>query len=163
LDCPRDDKDKAPAMSPEIEKFLDAVAVGCRLHRHAPVVSFAESKAGLPFDPEATVKGLAFRLPNGAYAIVALRGDARADYKKIAAALGVRRDELKMATAEELARDLDMEPGGVAPLPVLGAAVLFDQQILELETIFCGAGRAGTTLEIKAVDLIRLAGGATKG
>jgi Cys-tRNA(Pro)/Cys-tRNA(Cys) deacylase len=97
----------------------------------------------------------------GAYAIVALRGDARADYKKIAAALGVRRDALKMATAEDLARDLDMEPGGVAPLPVLGAAVLFDQQTLDLETIFCGAGRAGATLEIQRAELVRIAGGAT--
>ena len=147
-------------MSPEIEKFLNAAAVDYRLHRHAPVVSFAESKVALPFDPEATVKGLAFRLPNGAYAIVALRGDARADYKKIAAALGVRRDALKMATAEDLARDLDMEPGGVAPLPVLGAAVLFDQQTLDLETIFCGAGRAGATLEIQRAELVRIAGGA---
>jgi Cys-tRNA(Pro)/Cys-tRNA(Cys) deacylase len=148
-------------MNPEIEKFLTAAAVDYRVHRHAPVVSFAESKAALPFDPQAAVKGLAFRLPNGAYAIVALRGDARADYKKIAAALGVRRGALKTATAEELARDLDTEPGGVAPLPILGAAVLFDRQTLDLDTIFCGAGRAGTTLEIKAVELIRVAGGAT--
>ena len=148
-------------MSPEIEKFLTAAAVDYRVHRHAPVVSFAESKAALPFDPEATVKGLAFRLPNGAYAIVALRGDARADYKKIAAALGVRRGELKTATTEELARDLDMEPGGVAPLPVRGATVLFDRQTLELDTIFCGAGRAGTTLEIHCAELVRIAGGAT--
>ena len=148
-------------MSPEIEKFLAAAAVDYRVHRHAPVVSFAESKAALPFDPQAAVKGLAFRLPNGAYAIVALRGDARADYKKIAAALGVCRGALKTATAEELARDLDMAPGGVAPLPILGAAVLFDRQTLELDTIFCGAGRAGTTLEIHRAALVRIAGGAT--
>jgi Cys-tRNA(Pro)/Cys-tRNA(Cys) deacylase len=148
-------------MSPEIEKFLTAAAVDCRVHRHAPVVSFAESKAALPFDPDASVKCLAFRLPSGAYAIVALRGDARADYKKIAAALGVRRGELKTATAEELARDLDMEPGGVAPLPVLGATVLFDRQTLDLDTIFCGAGRAGTTLDIQHAELVRIAGGAT--
>ena len=148
-------------MSPEIEKFLTAAAVEYRLHRHAPVVSFAESKAALPFDPQATVKGLAFRLPSGAYAIVAMRGDARADYKKIAAALGMRRSALKMATAEELARDLDMEPGGVAPLPVRGATVLFDRRTLELDVVYCGAGRPDATLEIKRADLVRIAGGAT--
>jgi Cys-tRNA(Pro)/Cys-tRNA(Cys) deacylase len=147
-------------MSPEIEKCLAAAAIGYKLHRHAPVVSFAESKAALPFDPTASLKGLAFRLPNGGYAIAAMRGDARADYKKIADALGVRRSDLRTATAEELARDLDMAPGGVAPLPVRGATVLFDRQTLDLDVIYCGAGRPGATLEIRRAELVRLAGGA---
>ena len=148
-------------MSPEIEAILAAAAVGYRLHRHAPVVSFAESKATLPFDPGASVKGLVFRLPGGGYAIVAMRGGARADYKKIADALGVRRADLTPASADELAADLDMAPGGVAPLPVRGAAVLFDRALADLDVVFCGAGRAGATLEIKAADLIHIAGGAT--
>lgn len=148
-------------MSPEIEKCLIAAKVAYRVHRHAPVVSYADASAALPFDPAASVKGLAFRLPSGAYAIVALRGDARADYKKIADALGVRRAELRPATAEELVADLDMEPGGVAPFPIRGATALFDCNLLDLDVIFCGAGRAGATLEIDAADLIRIAGGAT--
>ena len=145
-------------MSPEIEARLTAAGVAYRVHRHAPIISFAEGKAALPFDPAAMVKGLAFRLPGGSYAIVALRGDARADYRKIADALGVRRADLKAAAAEDLARDLDMEPGGVAPLPVNGAVVLFDLQVIELDVIYCGAGRSGVTLEIKAGDLVRIAG-----
>ena len=148
-------------MTSEVQKFLDAAAVDYKLHRHAPVVSFAESKAALPFDPAASIKGLVFRLPDGGYAIAAMRGEARADYKKIADALGVRRSDLRPATSEELARDLDMAPGGVAPLPVRGATVLFDRRTLGLDVVYCGAGRPGATLEIRAADLIAVAGGAT--
>jgi Cys-tRNA(Pro)/Cys-tRNA(Cys) deacylase len=148
-------------MHAEIEAILVAAGVDHRLHRHPPVVSFVEAKAALPFDPAASVKGLVFRLPDGGYAIVAMRGEARADYKKIADALGVRRSGLKPATEEELVRDLGMAPGGVAPLPVRGATVLFDQRTLELDVVYCGAGRPDLTLEIRRADLIRIAGGAT--
>ena len=73
----------------------------------------------------------------------------------------MRRADLKAAAAEELLRDLDMPPGGVAPFPVGGATVLFDQRVLELDVIYCGAGRPGLTLEIKAADLAQVAGGRT--
>lgn len=148
-------------MNPEIAARLAAAAVAFRLHRHAPIVSYAEGKATLPFDPAAMVKGLALRRPDGGYAIVALCGEARADFKKIADALGLRRAELKPAAADELLRDLDMAPGGVAPFPVGGATVLFDRRVLELDVIYCGAGRPGLTLEIRAADLMRASGGKT--
>jgi Cys-tRNA(Pro)/Cys-tRNA(Cys) deacylase len=147
-------------MDSEIEAFLAAAGVDYTLHRHAPVVSYAEAKAALPFDPAASVKGLVFRLPDERYAIVAMRGDGRADYKKIADALGVRRSDLKPATEAELARDLAMAPGGVAPLPLRGATVLFDRQTLDLDVVYCGAGRPDLTLEIKRADLVRVADGA---
>ena len=148
-------------MNPEIAALLAAAGVEYRLHRHAPIVSFAEGKAALPFDPAAMVKGLAFRRPDGGYAIVALCGEARADFKKIADALGLRRADLRPAAAEELLRDLDVAAGGVAPFPIGGATVLFDRRVLELDMIYCGAGRPGLTLEIKAAELARLAGGRT--
>jgi Cys-tRNA(Pro)/Cys-tRNA(Cys) deacylase len=147
-------------MDSEIEAFLAAAGVDYTLHRHTPVVSFAEAKSALPFDPAASVKGLVFRLPDERYAIVAMRGDRRADYKKIADALGVRRSDLKPASETELARHLAMAPGGVAPLPLRGATVLFDRQTLDLDVVYCGAGRPDLTLEIKRADLVRVAGGA---
>jgi Cys-tRNA(Pro)/Cys-tRNA(Cys) deacylase len=147
-------------MRSEIEAFLAAAGVEHKLHRHAPIVSYAEAKAALPFDPAASVKGLVFRLPHGGYVIVAMRGEARADYKKVADALGVRRSDLKPATTEDLAADLGMTPGGVAPLPLRGATVLFDRQTLDLDVVYCGAGRPDLTLEIKRLDLVRVAGGA---
>lgn len=146
-------------MSPEIERFLVEARVTFKVHTHPPIISFADAKAKLPFDPAAMVKGLAFRLANGTYAIIGLRADTRADYKKIADALGVRRADLKAADADDLVRDLDMAPGGVAPLPINGARVLFDRQVLDIEIVFCGTGRTDATLEIAGNDLFRIAGG----
>lgn len=146
-------------MSPEIERLLRSADMTYRLHHHAPILTYAAAKAVLPFDARAMIKSLAFRLPDGSYAIAALRGDSRADYKKIADALGVSRADLKVAAADDLARDLDMIPGAIAPLPVDGAAVLFDDQVLALDTVFCGTGCVGETLEIDGRDLVRVGGG----
>jgi len=146
-------------MSPRIRQFLADQGVAFQLHAHAPIASFEQARAALPFDRDAMVKGLAFRLPDGGYTIAAMQGAARADYKKIADALGIRRADLRAAAADDLARDLDMMPGGVAPLPIAGALVLFDHAVLGLDTIYCGTGRTDTTLQIARATLIRIAGG----
>jgi Cys-tRNA(Pro)/Cys-tRNA(Cys) deacylase len=146
-------------MSPAIQQFLADHDVAFQLHTHAPTTSFEAAKSNLPFDPNAMVKGLAFRLPDGNYAIVAMRGGDRADYKKIADALGIRRADLRAAAADDLAQDLDMMPGGVVPLPINGAVVLFDHAVLGLDTIYCGTGRTDTTLQIAGATLIRIARG----
>jgi Cys-tRNA(Pro)/Cys-tRNA(Cys) deacylase len=146
-------------MSPGIQQFLADHGVAFQLHAHAPITSFEEAKASLPFDPGAMVKGLAFRLPGGGYAIAAMRGGDRADYKKIADALGIRRADLRAAAADDLAQDLDMMPGGVVPLPIRGTVVVFDRAVLAAEVIYCGTGRTDTTMEIAGGVLIGLAGG----
>jgi Cys-tRNA(Pro)/Cys-tRNA(Cys) deacylase len=146
-------------MSPRIQQFLADHGVTFQLHAHAPIASFEQARAALPFDPNAMVKGLAFRLPDGGYVIAAMQGAARADYKKIADALGIRRADLRAAAADDLAHDLDMMAGGVAPLPIGGALVLFDHAVLGLDTIYCGTGRTDTTLQIARATLIRIAGG----
>jgi Cys-tRNA(Pro)/Cys-tRNA(Cys) deacylase len=146
-------------MSPAIQQFLADHDVAFQLHTHAPTTSFEAAKSNLPFDPNAMVKGLAFRLSDGNYAIVAMRGGDRADYKKIADALGIRRADLRAAAADDLTQDLDMMPGGVVPLPINGAVVLFDRAVLDIDTIYCGTGRTDTTLQIAGATLIRIAGG----
>lgn len=146
-------------MSPEVRGFLDAAGMPYRMHSHAPLVSFEEAKAVLPFDPSAMVKGLVFRTPDGPFAIVALRGADRADYKKIADALGVRRADLRAADPADVEADLGMQLGGIVPLPIKGALVLIDQAVAELGAIFCGSGRNDVTLEISAPNLLRVSAG----
>jgi Cys-tRNA(Pro)/Cys-tRNA(Cys) deacylase len=146
-------------MSPEVHRLLVAAGVDFTVHRHAPVVSYEEAKAALPFDPATMVKGLAFRAADGRYAIVAMQAAHRADYKRIADALGIRRADLRMATAEEISADLDMQAGGVVPVPVNDAIVLLDRAVLDLDVIICGTGRDDATLEIAGPDLVRVAAG----
>jgi Cys-tRNA(Pro)/Cys-tRNA(Cys) deacylase len=146
-------------MSPEVRRLLVSAGVDFTVHEHEPLVSYEEAKGALPFDPAAMVKGLVFRAPDGRYAIVALRAAHRADYKRIAGALGIRRAELRMATADEIGADLDMQAGGVVPVPVNGALVLLDRAVLDLDVIICGSGRNDATLEIAGPDLVRVAAG----
>jgi Cys-tRNA(Pro)/Cys-tRNA(Cys) deacylase len=144
-------------VSPEVRAFLEAANISYRTHPHAPLVSFEDAKTVLPFDPGSMVKGLVFRTPSGAFAIVALRGADRADYKKIADALGVRRADLRAADPADVAAELSMQLGGIVPLPIKGAVVLIDQGVAALDAIFCGSGRNDVTLELKAQDLVRIA------
>lgn len=146
-------------MSPEVRAFLDAAAVPYRTHAQAPLVSFEDAKTVLPFDPGSMVKGLVFRIPSGAFAIVALRGADRADYKKIADALGARRADLRAADPVDVEAELGMQLGGVVPLPIKGALVLIDERVTSLDAIFCGSGRNDVTVEIKAQDLLRITAG----
>jgi Cys-tRNA(Pro)/Cys-tRNA(Cys) deacylase len=144
-------------MSPEVRVFLEAASIPYRIHHHAPLVSFEEAKTVLPFDPNAMVKGLVFRTSGGAFVIVALRGADRADYKKIADALGVRRADLRAADPADVEAELGMQLGGIVPLPIKGARVLIDQSVAALDTIFCGSGRSDVTLELSVQDLLRIA------
>ncbi len=144
-------------MSPEVRAFLDTTAIPYRTHTHAPLVSFEDAKTVLPFDPGSMVKGLVFRTPSGVFAIVALRGADRADYKKIADALGVRRADLRAADPAQVEAELGMQLGGIVPLPINGAVVLVDQAVAALDTIYCGSGRNDVTLELEAEALLRIA------
>lgn len=144
-------------MSPEVRAFLDSAGLTYRTHAHAPLISFEDAKTVLPFDPGAMVKGLVFRTPTGMFAIVALRGADRADYKKIADALAVRRTDLRAADPADVEAELGMQLGGIVPLPIKGALVLIDQAVASLDAIFCGSGRNDVTLELRAQDLVRIA------
>ena len=146
-------------MSPEVRAFLDSAGIRYRTHSHAPLVSFEQAKTVLPFEADAMVKGLVFRTPEVTFAIVALRGADRADYKKIADALGIRRADLRAADPADVAAELGMQLGGIVPLPINGATVLIDQAVAELDSIFCGSGRNDVTLEFAARDLLRVSGG----
>lgn len=143
-------------MSPTIRSFLTSSDAIFEVHDHDPVVSFNEAQRLLPFDPDAMVKSLAFRLPGDRYAIAAMRAAERADYKKIADALGVRRADLHMATDMELAQFLAMVPGGVVPLPINEARVVIDSGVTAMETIYCGTGRNDSTLQIRSAELVRV-------
>jgi Cys-tRNA(Pro)/Cys-tRNA(Cys) deacylase len=145
-------------MNPEIRELLTGAGVEFTVHHHSPVVAENAPTAYVAFDAQSMVKSLAFQFAPGSHVIVGMRASDRVDYKKVADAVGVRRSDLRMADADEVSRVLDMQPGGITPLPVSGATVLLDRAVADLGTIFCGTGRNDTTLQISSVDLIRVAG-----
>lgn len=135
-------------MSPSVRRFLEARGALFRVIEHAPLVSFEDARQILDLDPGTMVKALGFAGPDGSLTLVALRGGDRADYKKIADAIGVRRADLKLADAAAVEAELDMQAGGFAPLPVNGVRVLADRAVLALDEIVCGTGRNTATLII---------------
>lgn len=132
-------------MSPLVKQFLERHGVAFSVVEHPPFISFEEGRDILALDPARMVKGLTFGQPDG-LAIVALCAGDRADYKRIADALGMRRADLKLAAPDEVLARLDMEAGGMVPLPINGARILVDRPVLALDEIICGSGRNTATL-----------------
>jgi Cys-tRNA(Pro)/Cys-tRNA(Cys) deacylase len=135
-------------MSPLVKRFLEERSVAFATIEHRPLISFEDAKEILPERTANMVKGLTFRGPDDSLVIVALKAADRADYKRIADALGMRRADLRLAEADLVKQKLDMEAGGIVPLPINGARVLVDRPATLLDEIICGTGRNTTTLVI---------------
>jgi Cys-tRNA(Pro)/Cys-tRNA(Cys) deacylase len=130
------------------------------IHDHEISRSFAEGVARLPFPPELLLKTVVFTRPGG-WALVTLHGGDRVDYRALADALGVKRADLRQASADEIMTTFGVEIGGVSPIPTadgLAASLVFDQRCAAMETIYCGTGLASQTLEIRAADLLAITG-----
>ncbi len=139
----------------QIIHTLRAHAVPFTLHTHAPLRTVQDYLGHFPL--EQMLKTVAFRVKDGPWVLVALRGADRVDYRRLADALGVKRAALVSPSATEVEAALGMPPGGVSPVPPLpGMLVVFDQGTLGLDTVYCGAGRPDQTLEIRVPDLLRV-------
>ncbi len=153
-------------------ELLRARGVHFAIHRHAAAPTVAEARATLPFPFEQFLKTVVFRVKDGAgaggdpsggaggWVLVALRGQDRVDYRKLAAALGVRRGDLVRPSPEEIMTGLGLPFGGIGPIPPNNAArVVFDAAALDLGTVYCGVGSDEHTLEIDVHDLAAVTGG----
>ena len=140
----------------EIAVRLAARGVAFTIHEHVVARTVAEALERLPFSPDAYLKTVAFRLKAGGWALAALRGVDRVDYRGLAAALGVGRRDLHQMTPDEVAADLGYPIGGVGPVPPNDQTrTIFDMRaVAELDVVYCGAGRPDRTLEVRLADLI---------
>ncbi len=82
------------------------------------------------------------------------------DYRKLAAAAGVRRAEIVQPAPEEVEAALGYVIGGVAPFPPNAETrTLVDAgAAATMETVYCGIGRTDRTLEIAIADVIAVSG-----
>ena len=137
-------------------------AAGARfvIHEHVEARTVAESLERLPFPLEMYLTTVAFRLKQGGWALVGRRGTDRIDYKKVAAALGVKREQISIPAPEEVLAALGIETGTVSPIPTIeGMTVVMDSQLPRGVPLYAGAGKAGRTLEITLDDVLRVTGG----
>lgn len=139
----------------QIVRTLRAYDVPFTLHTHAPLRTVQDYQGHFPL--EQMLKTVAFRVKDGPWVLVALRGADRVDYRRLADALGVKRAALVQPSATEVEAVLGVSPGGISPIPpIAGLIIVFDQAALGLDTVYCGAGRPDQTLEIRVPDLLHV-------
>ena len=135
---------------------LEAAGIPYVVHTHPPIRGEADLYL-TQLDWETSVKTLAFELPDGRLALVAVPGPARVQYGALARALGVSRSSLRQA-GEHRVIALGMEPGGVSPICAdPGVVVLVDASVVGMGTVYCGGGTSTTTIEIDADAIARVA------
>ncbi len=135
---------------------LRTAGVDFVVHTHPPIRTEADLHlTGL--DLSASVKTLAFGLPDGGLVLVGMPGLWRVRYAAIAAALGVSRSQLRPAGPDRLAA-VGMLPGGVSPICADPATVvLLDASLPGSGRVYCGGGSPDTTIELDVDDILRVA------
>jgi Cys-tRNA(Pro)/Cys-tRNA(Cys) deacylase len=135
---------------------LDAAGISYVVHTHPPIRDEADLHL-TQLDSETSVKTLAFELPNGRLALVAVPGPARVHYGAIARALGVSRSALRPA-GEDRVIALGMEPGGVSPIcSDPDVIVVVDESVVGMGKVYCGGGSSTTTIEVDADAIAQVA------
>lgn len=138
---------------------LEASGAPFTIHDHEISRSYAEGVERLPFPAELLLKTVVFKIAGGGWALATLHGGDRVDFRALADALGVKRADLRQASAEEIMATLGVEIGGVSPIPTIeGIARVFDQRCAAFDVIYCGTGLASQTLEIRPADLLAITG-----
>jgi Ala-tRNA(Pro) deacylase len=130
----------ATARGDAIVDFLDVARIGYDVLDHEPAMSAtAEAKAtGQRSDEVAKTVVLH---DGSVYVIAAIPGSHRLDLHKLRETLGATR-HLRLATEEEIARDFPLPKVGAIPTfgPMVPAAEVIDQRLLEQDRILCPAG-----------------------
>ncbi len=96
----------------EILNFLREKDVPFKIHEHEPVVTISEAEVKAPGLIDGLLKTVAFRIKDSFWVLAAVRCRDRIDYRRLAAALGVNRRELRSLSPEEVLRDLGYEVEG---------------------------------------------------
>ncbi len=120
---------------------------------YGPVSSAAEAAAARGIELRQLIKTLVVRRGADDYVFVMITGDTTVDWKKLRAALGVRR--LTMPGAGEARDATGYERGTITPL---GASkdwpVVADRRVAASRLISLGSGRHGRAINVDATALL---------
>ncbi|NLI80931.1 MAG: YbaK/EbsC family protein [Deltaproteobacteria bacterium] len=144
----------------EVTNLLTGCAVNFTVHEHEPVVSIEEAERKAPSLVDGLLKTVVFRVKDSFWVLAAVRCHDRIDYRRLAAALGVNRRQIRSLSPAEVERDLGFAVGGVGPIPLRNnVRAVFDQHLSGAGRVRCGSGRNTHTLELDFQDLLRVTGG----
>jgi len=144
----------------KITDLLDQHNIPYRLLPHSePVFTIEAAAAQRGVVREEMVKSILLKEKKGRYVMACLPGDARLDPKAVRAHLGGDWKRLTFAAEDEIQQITGSVQGAVAPLCLPdGVPVIFDETLAHLENVNISTGHPMAGLEMKAQDLIRLAG-----
>ena len=146
--------------SDHLREFIDThrvQAVILPMVGHTPTV--VDAARELDVDTDQIIKTLVFRIDDR-FLLVINNGTARVDRKKIAAAMGVGRNRVKLASPEEA---LDITGFIVGSMPPFGhrqkLPTLVDPAVTRMDLIFGGGGDIDAMLKLKPAELLRVTEG----
>ena len=143
-----------------VSAVLHAAAVDARIEQFDEGTPTARDAArAVGCDLSQIVKSLVL-VCDGAYVLVLVPGDRRADEGALAELLGVT--EVRVAKPDEVVHATGFEPGGVAPFPQRAVTqTLMDNSLLQHEVVWIGAGTPAHMAALAPAELVRLAGART--
>lgn len=144
----------------EIMLLFKAKGVSFSVHEHEPVITIMEAEKKAPELIEGLLKTVAFRIKDSFRVLAAIRCRDKIDYRRLAAALGVNRRELRSLSPEEVQRDLGYEVGGVGPIATRDdVIIIFDENLRNAKTVYFGSGKNTRTFGMDFHDLVEVTGG----
>jgi Cys-tRNA(Pro) deacylase len=133
---------------------LDRLGIPYRLFTHSgPVNSLEQAAAERGQRPEQVVRSILFRLDQEHFAMVLIAGATQVSWRTLRQQLGQSR--LTMASEEEVLAVTGYRTGAVSPLGLPQPLPVFvDRSVAAEEEISIGSGLRGTTVILRAADLL---------
>ncbi len=143
-----------------VSSALRAAAVEARIEEFEEVAHSAKDAArAIGCDLSQIVKSIVL-VCDGAFVLVLVPGDRRADEATVGAAVGAQL--VRIAKPDEVVHATGFEPGGVAPFPQRAVTqTLMDQAFLAHQEVWIGAGTPSHMASIDPRELLRLSGART--
>jgi len=153
----------APPSSGDVHARLVALltdeGAGFRLSRHEPVTTSAEAAAVRGSELRSGAKAMLVKGKAG-FALVVLAADRKVDWKRLAPLVGGK--GARFATDDELRQATGLGKGAVPPFGRLfGLRTIYDESLLEVDTVNFNAGTQTDSVSMARADLIRIGGGET--
>jgi Ala-tRNA(Pro) deacylase len=141
----------------DVTKVLDDAGAEYELLHHAHTERAVAEAEALGLSPAEVAKTLIARTPDGPLRALVPASD-RIDMRKLREAVGASKDDVQLATEEEMARDYPEFALGAVP-PVGGSRhdpVIVDRKLAEQEWLVFEAGTHDDSVRIRTEDFMRI-------
>ena len=137
--------------------LLRAEGVDFRQTQHGAVTTSAEAAAVRGAELRSGAKAMLVKGKSG-FVLAVLAADRKVDWKLLAPLVGGK--GARFANDDELAEATGLTKGAVPPFGVLfGLRTIYDESLLDVETVNFNAGTHTDSIAMPRADLIRIGGG----